>query len=275
MARILEPDFTNLHLFRDERHLISAAIRRVNLEGNTPKLTSANIQDFLWSVRPPRDPLEAADLVLLYLVKIAGTTGRFVSVNPDNDFPVTCCRSKDEFSYHLQFAMSLELLDGTLGALRPSVMGWRRLTDLRKEVVNSMEAFVAMHFAKELNILWERGIHPAITETGYDPIRVDVQQFNEKICDHIVAAIKRCAFLVADVTNQRQGVYFEAGLAMGLGKPVIWMVRKNDVENIHFDTRQYNHIVWQTPEEARDRLRDRIQATIPAIHTKAGGHQDG
>ena len=67
---------------------------------------------------------------------------------------------------------------------------------------------------------------------------------------------------MADVTNHRQGVYFEAGYALGLGIPVIWTCRKDDLDNCHFDTRQYNHIVWETPEELATALEHRIRATI-------------
>ena len=58
------------------------------------------------------------------------------------------------------------------------------------------------------------------------------------------------------------GVYFEAGFAMGLGIPVIWLCRKDDLENAHFDTRQYNHIPWESAEDLRSQLRDRIIATV-------------
>jgi len=30
---------------------------------------------------------------------------------------------------------------------------------------------------------------------------------------------------------------------MGLGRQVIWTCRDDDLKNVHFDTRQYNHIV--------------------------------
>jgi hypothetical protein len=44
--------------------------------------------------------------------------------------------------------------------------------------------------------------------------------------------------------------------------PVIFTCRKDAIDKVHFDTRQYNHIVWETPEELRDRLAKRISATI-------------
>jgi hypothetical protein len=39
----------------------------------------------------------------------------------------------------------------------------------------------------------------------------------------------------------------------------------DDSSNNQFDTRQYNHILWETPAELRGRLRDRILATMTAV----------
>ena len=70
--------------------------------------------------------------------------------------------------------------------------------------------------------------------------------------------------MVADFTGQRAGVYYEAGFATGLGRPVIWCCRKDEIDKLHFDTNHKNHIDWETPEELRDRLYRRIRATILA-----------
>jgi hypothetical protein len=32
----------------------------------------------------------------------------------------------------------------------------------------------------------------------------------------------------------------------------VWTCRESDVEKQHFDTRQYNHVVWSTPEDLRE-----------------------
>ncbi len=89
-----------------------------------------------------------------------------------------------------------------------------------------------------------------------------MDEFNDKVCDRMVAEIRRSRFLVADVTGQRQAVYFEAGYAMALGLPVIFTCREDEIDNCNFDTRQYNHIVWKSPEDLRERLKSRIEATI-------------
>ena len=95
-----------------------------------------------------------------------------------------------------------------------------------------------------------------------DPLRIDRVHHNEKICDKLIAEIRTSHFLIADVTLQRAGVYFEAGFAMGLGRPVIWTCRQDDMKNVHFDTRQYSHVVWTDPYDLRTKLADRIKATI-------------
>ena len=47
-----------------------------------------------------------------------------------------------------------------------------------------------------------------------------------------------------------------------IGIEVIFICREDALQNVHFDTRQYNHIVWETPEELRQGLAARISAVI-------------
>ena len=120
-----------------------------------------------------------------------------------------------------------------------------------------------MWFNDELYGAWEKGFSAALEETGYKPNRIDLQEHNEKICDKIIAEIRKSGLLVADFTGNRGGVYFEAGFAMGLDIPVIWTCRADFVEKLHFDTRQYNHITWNEPEDLKKKLINRIEATLP------------
>jgi hypothetical protein len=34
------------------------------------------------------------------------------------------------------------------------------------------------------------------------------------------------------------------------------------LENVHFDTSQYNHVVWTTPDELKEKLYDVICAVV-------------
>ena len=128
------------------------------------------------------------------------------------------------------------------------------------------QAFVAMWFDKSMNAIFDNGLKPGIKDAGYCAFRIDRKPDIDKIDDEIIAEIRRSQFLVADFTQgedgARGGVYFEAGFAHGLGIPVIYTCRGDMVDKLHFDTRQYAHIVWNTPEELRDGLKNRIMARL-------------
>ncbi len=117
-----------------------------------------------------------------------------------------------------------------------------------------------MSFSKDQAPVWSEVIEPAIVDAGYRPIRVDKYEHSQRIDDEIIAQIRRCRFLVADFTEQKKGVYFEAGFSLGLGRNVIWMCKGSDKDNLHFDTRQYNHILYDDFAKARKALTDRIVA---------------
>lgn len=148
--------------------------------------------------------------------------------------------------------------------IRLAPKGWQQIEKWRGRdlLAQSKQAFVAMWFSSEMDPVYKEGIEPAVRGAGYEPKRIDLVEHNNKICDEIVAEIRKSRFVVADFTGQRGGVYFEAGFAMGLGIPVIWTVRKDQVEQVHFDTRQYNHIVYDSPEDLKSKLYNRIAATI-------------
>jgi nucleoside 2-deoxyribosyltransferase len=153
----------------------------------------------------------------------------------------------------------------TTGLGSVTVEGYAHIAESRANV-DRAQAFVAMWFNEEIADGYEQGIRLAITDTGYTPMRIDRKEHINKIDDEIIAEIRRSRFLVADFSQgddgARGGVYFEAGFAYGLDIPAIYTCRKSDIEKLHFDTRQYNHTVWESPEELREALRNRILAVI-------------
>ena len=138
--------------------------------------------------------------------------------------------------------------------------GW---TEIEKNIKESHEKqiFVAMWFDEKMDKAYN-AIEKALRETDFVPRRIDKKQFNTEISGEILLEIANSGFILADVTGQRNGVYFEAGFAMGKRKPVILCCKKDDLENVHFDIRQYNHIVWDNENDLYIKLKDRISGTI-------------
>ena len=153
---------------------------------------------------------------------------------------------------------------GSLRFLAITPAGHSFLADRRIGVGAGAIGFCAMWFDASVQPLWDVAIEPAIRDAGYASLRIDGKEHNNKIDDEILSSIRNAKFVVADFTGQRGGVYFEAGFAAGQGIPVIWLARKDEVANLHFDTRQYNHIDWEPSNLslARKRIADRIIATI-------------
>ena len=150
------------------------------------------------------------------------------------------------------------------GHITITMLGWQEIARLQQVNAGSRIAFVAMSFLPTFTPLFETAIMPAVEAAGYRAERVDRTEHNNRIDDEIIARIRQSRFLVADFTKQRGGIYFEAGYALGLGLPVIWLARENALKKVHFDNRQYNFIPWREGawEELRERLRFRIEATI-------------
>lgn len=123
-----------------------------------------------------------------------------------------------------------------------------------------------MWFDKSMDEAYEGGIGKAIEGAGYIPMIIRQKEFNNYIDDEIISEIRKSKFVVADFTSMsgqpRGGVYFEAGFAKGLGLEVIWTCRADQIKKVHFDTRQFNHIVWKDVEDLHRQLKVRIGATI-------------
>ena len=149
--------------------------------------------------------------------------------------------------------------------------GWGELAKIQQN--DSRKAFVAMWFDPRIRHVFDQAIVPAANSCGFRAVRIDAEEYNGDVVDQIIAEIKESRFVVADLTGHRNGVYFEAGYAMGLGREVIWTCRKQDADETHFDANHFNQIRWETPEELRQKLSNRIRAVIGVLPgaTKAGG----
>lgn len=128
-----------------------------------------------------------------------------------------------------------------------------------------------MPFDQRFNDIYELGIKSACNAAGVDCERVDEQMFLENVLDRIYNQISRADIVVAEMTDRNPNVFYEAGYAHGLGKPVILLTKSAD--DIPFDLRQYPHIVYQGRiVTLKEQLERRIRWCVehPAEVIKAG-----
>jgi nucleoside 2-deoxyribosyltransferase len=248
-----------------DQHLVSGAIRELNERGLNVIIN--DFQSLLDSVVVPDGPLERIDRMLLYVFKNMATYHDTVTLDEKIDYAVVYAKSPSEFSFLRDQAKNLGYLESPVPPAeeecRLTLEGWKQVAELKKHEIRTNQAFVAMSFDPILRSIYLEGIKPALTQTGYVPLRVDETEYNDKIDDRIIADIRKSSLVIADFTQHKAGVYFEAGFALGLGIPVIWICRDEDIEKTHFDTRQYNHITWKDAEDLQQKLIARIEATVP------------
>jgi hypothetical protein len=57
-----------------------------------------------------------------------------------------------------------------------------------------------MWFDPEMAAAFADGVEPAVQANGFDAVRIDRREHNNKIDDEIIAEIRRSRFIVADFT---------------------------------------------------------------------------
>ncbi len=242
-------------------------IRQANERGEVFNVASHTWREFATAHKNTPFSKKTAKLLDILAARSRFIPGARIPVDSKVDWPLVDAGSQVELDYLLEFLLKEDYINKKyepLVQLNPKA--WERFEKLGTGQGTPGKCFVAMSFHKSLNDAYDSGIFLAVkSDCQMEPVRVDRVEHNEKICDRIIAEIRMCQFMVADFTGQRPAVFFEAGFALGLGRPVIWSCRNDEFEKLKdsFDTRQYNHIAWNNSEELRKKLADRIKATFP------------
>ena len=242
-----------------------------------PTITEADIE----SARKSRDlPVdERADRLLAVIEQQTSYNGEPLYFH-ESWIPRSESINEEEVRFLAEYlaGQGLLIVDDTDKALAHqakyilTVGGYIHLSQLKQANPESTRAFVAMWFGgpdgekASMDAAYDQGFKPAIEKAGYRPVRIDKKEHLNRIDDEIIAEILRSRFIIADFTQGksgvRGGVYFEAGFAKGRNIKVIFTCRKDSIDHVHFDTRQYRHIVWEKPDDLQSRLLASIRANI-------------
>jgi hypothetical protein len=123
-------------------------------------------------------------------------------------------------------------------------------------------AFVAMPMDKGNAALEDvlDAIKEAGLRCGIRAERVDDPPSNERITDRILESIRRAEFVIADLTNSRPNVYFEAGYAHALAKTPVYIAK--EATNLEFDLKDYPVIFFKNLKQLKDDLETRLRALV-------------
>jgi hypothetical protein len=250
-----------------QRALASHLIRK--LQGRTrPHLTT----DFFRSLEDRDLPTaaEVSDSLLLWFAESAnGNLGKFNPISASDQALQASIGviSTTDLIYVKDALMDehlIEQADSPTGnvAMRLTPSGWLRVEELKRAHIASNYAFFARKFDNpELDRVFNECLRPAVAATGYE-LRTVPQRAG--LVDAVIEdEIRRCRFLIADLSDDNPGAYWEAGFAEGLGKPVIYVCRAKvgaEDKRTHFDTNHRHTVRWDL--SALDQTATKLKAVI-------------
>ena len=188
--------------------------------------------------------------------------GKSLTIELDRDFPVTDVQDAEEFKYVIECAEEQSLIRRGREAdlvYQMTPKGWAYLMGPSGGGAVPRRCFVAMSFSLDAKV-YADGMLPAIKEAGYTPVLMKDVLDNEDVCHRMLVEIRKAEIVVADFTELKSGVYFEAGFARALGREVFWTCREDFIRSVHFDTNHYQHIAWAKPIDLRTQLLEKILA---------------
>jgi len=228
---------------------------------------------------PPPNPAEQANNIIRWLGENMKAPGEFVWLQPPTHQAIMGAITPDEFEWVLWHLIDTGTLQGkkaaAMGApgrahVTLSFEGWQYYEELKLGTTDSRKAFMAMQYGdKQLDQIVDDYFKPSVKQTGFDLFKLpDRPQPSGLIDDRIRVEIQTSRFLIADLTHENRGAYWEAGYAEGLGKQVIYTCEKKKFkeQKTHFDTNHHLTILWDAdnPGEAAEKLKETIRATLPA-----------
>jgi len=155
----------------------------------------------------------------------------------------------------------VDVVEETIGVLRsapPQTDAMKSEPLVREETVQGY-AFIAMPMINGRHDFDD--VHDAIKEAaqrcGIQAERVDEPHSTDRITDRILESIRRAEYVIADLTEARPNVYFEAGYAHALRKTPIYIAREGT--QLEFDLKDYPVIFFNNLRQLKDSLEQRLR----------------
>lgn len=168
------------------------------------------------------------------------------------------------FAYYSSHKCGLQIFEITL-----TLKGFEVYEELKKGKSKSNQVFMALQYDNELAAnFYKNFLTPALKEFKLDlkDLR-DSSKIGSLLVAQMEAEIRQSKFLIADITpvdgKHNANVYWEAGLARGLDKPVLYLCEASKFKKLPFDTNGFLHVKYDlsSEEKVKDAIKE-IQAKI-------------
>lgn len=237
------------------------------------QLTREKIKDILESTSLPK-PREQANNLILWMGNTLTKPQQKTSISLTSLTSIIGAYDKMNVFYIAEHLSNDHLIveeDIKIGSIpklfkaQLTFKGWERYDELQRLTKDSRLAFMAMQFDNEvLAKIFNKVIKVAVLQTGFEIRKLDEEKRAGLIDDKLRVEIRRSKFLIADLTDENNGAYWEAGYAEGLGMPVIYICEEQKFEEkkTHFDTNHHLTVLWKEDPDSLKLFAEELKATI-------------
>jgi len=265
--------------YKDREHIVAGYLFEINNKKSrsTFEIREKQLIGIFQNEIVPKTFMQKLDKLLIYYYRKNDTFGKRLSFNQNTPPAIGYAKNCDEISNMIYALIEMGWFkkhssNGQLlinFSITPE--GLKRAESLITTNIDSKKVFVAMGFYTDLRDAHENAICPACKACGFDAFLINETEHNDDINYRIISEIKSSKFVIADLTYNNLGAYFEAGYAQGRGLAVIRTCKKEwfdgkdekgESNHLHFDVSHYNFILWDSVEDLKEKLIDCIHATI-------------
>ncbi len=234
-------------------------------------LLDQKIVETILKQKPP-NPAEQANNIIRWLGENIEAPGDLIRLEPAKHQSIMGAITNIGFVWIIRHLINEGIIEGTITTTTEHVTlsfkGWQYYEELKRGAIDSRKAFRAMKYGDpQLDKIVEEVFKPAVKQTGFELFKLADSPKAGLIDDKLRVEIQTSRFLIADLTHENAGAYWEAGYAEGLEKPVIYTCEKEKFEEqkTHFDTNHHLTVIWDAGEtqEAAEELKATIRATLP------------
>lgn len=260
----------------DLRWALSHWIRRSQKSGYPIEINTNLFRKLVEDLRLPK-PREQAENLIIWLGESLKYPEDSITSNPFCIAAVVGTKNSEGVRYialHLREEGYIQFTEFEDPSSKKAVCaltfkGWDKYEELKRSGGEGKIAFMAMQYDNpEHDKIYEDFFKNAVAKTGFQLRRLDENLSAGLIDNQLRVEIRKSRMLLADLTNDNNGAYWEAGYAEGLGKPVIYLCEKEHFEKFktHFDTNHHTTIIWDKNDllPAIEQLKATIRATLPA-----------
>ena len=161
-----------------------------------------------------------------------------------------------------------QILNRVLPGLHPEALeGFAKdVVSLAERLITPTDAFVIMSFAEKGHLKDAYNTFIRVCDKAhFKAFKIDHHfDRSQRIVPGIVSAIRRSAFIIADVSEPRPNVYYELGYAQALGKDVI--ITAQEGTQLPFDIYDVPTLYW----DSQDTLETKLTMEVGRIAEKFG-----